>query len=105
MRYPLPARLLSRRIRADFRAAQERRDAQSRPPVDLERRQLDALARVWDDAVSDVPYYAALVSEGRAPKGQVSMKARRRLTRLGCRSLRSAFASIWRMRSRVTSKS
>ena len=68
MPYPIPVRLLSRRIRADFRAAQERRDAQSRSPVDLERRQLDALARVWDDAVSDVPYYAALVSEGRAPR-------------------------------------
>jgi len=36
---------------------------------------------------------------------QLSTKERRRLERLGCRSLRSALASIWRMRSRVTSKS
>ena len=34
-----------------------------------------------------------------------SRKARRMRARLGWRSLRSAFASIWRIRSRVTSKS
>jgi hypothetical protein len=36
---------------------------------------------------------------------QFSTNALRRLLRLGWRSLRSALASIWRMRSRVTSKS
>ena len=35
----------------------------------------------------------------------LSTKLRSILLRLGCRSLRSAFASIWRTRSRVTSKS
>jgi len=35
-------------------------------------------------------------------KTQLSKKLRSFLDRLGCFSLRSAFASIWRMRSRVT---
>ena len=35
----------------------------------------------------------------------LSTKLRSILLRLGCRSLRSALASIWRTRSRVTSKS
>ena len=36
------------------------------------------------------------------PPYQLSRKVLRILDRLGCLSLRSAFASIWRMRSRVT---
>jgi hypothetical protein len=40
------------------------------PSGELERRQLDAVSRVWTEAVADVPYYATLVREGRAP-GQI----------------------------------
>jgi phenylacetate-CoA ligase len=68
MPYPISARQFSRRIRADFRAAQERRQAPVRRPADIERLQLDAFGGVWADAVKDVPYYAALVHQGRAPR-------------------------------------
>lgn len=70
MRYPIPARLLSGRIRADCRAARARLEAEPCPSGKLERRQLDAVSRVWTEAVADVPYYATLVREDRAP-GQI----------------------------------
>jgi hypothetical protein len=41
-------------------------------------------------------------SQRLCPADQLSSKVRKILDRLGCLSLRSALASIWRMRSRVT---
>ena len=38
-------------------------------------------------------------------EGEYNLKFLSFLLRVGCRSLRSAFASIWRTRSRVTAKS
>ena len=64
----LPPRLLSARVRADFREAERRRRDRGAATADLDLRQLAAVARVWDDAVADVPYYSALVRDGRAPR-------------------------------------
>jgi phenylacetate-coenzyme A ligase PaaK-like adenylate-forming protein len=63
-----PGFLLSPRLRRHYAAAQER--LASIPLVggaEWARRQLDALQRVWADASADVPYYAGLVADGRAP--------------------------------------
>jgi phenylacetate-CoA ligase len=60
---------ISRRRRQDIEASEARRRAvaasdRSRIPAI----QLDALQRVWADAISDVPYYAQLVNSGHAPR-------------------------------------
>ena len=45
------------------------------------------------------------LAPGSRPHRQPSRKLRSFFDRDGCRSFRSALASIWRMRSRVTAKS
>jgi hypothetical protein len=51
------------------------------------------------------PRFAGEGPHGPSGNQLLSMKLRSCLLRLGWRSLRRALASIWRMRSRVTSKS
>ncbi len=48
-------------------AAARRRELATVNATDWTSRQLEALQRVWVDAVHDVPYYASLVRSGRAP--------------------------------------
>src|SRR5215218_4722564 len=64
---PIPFQLMSGRVRRDYREAKHRGHA----AVDKDRlanQQLARLTVLWDDAVADVPYYAALVKADRAPR-------------------------------------
>src|SRR3989442_55494 len=64
-----PRLLLSPKLRRDFRAAKARLSAAAaRDAVDWPSFQLEGMRRLWADAVRDIPYYAALVNTGRAPK-------------------------------------
>lgn len=63
-----PRLLISAKLRRDFRAAKTRRRASaSEVETDYSAEQLAALRKVWSNALVDVPYYAALVTAGRAP--------------------------------------
>lgn len=61
----LPGSVVRRQL-----AAADRRRLNALEPDSPEwaTRQLDALARVWTDAIADVPHYARLAAEGRAPR-------------------------------------
>lgn len=59
--------LLSPTVRRQLRAATERREAVAKAPVDWGGRHLEGVRRSWADAVSDVPYYSALIASGAAP--------------------------------------
>lgn len=63
-----PRLILSQRQRRHYAEADARRH---RPQLDesgLAAWQLDRLRAIWTDAISDVPYYSALVAERRAPE-------------------------------------
>lgn len=64
-----PRFLISRKLRHDFQAARDRnsRDA-SHGTANLANQQLEAVRRLWADAVSDIPYYSALVASRKAPR-------------------------------------
>ncbi len=56
------------RVQRDFAAAEARRELLERQdPARVAERQLAAMQAVWSDAVADVPYYASLVAQRRAP--------------------------------------
>jgi phenylacetate-CoA ligase len=60
--------LLGQRVRRHFADAEVRRHRLANAdPAQRAATQLAALQRVWQDAVSDVPHYAALVASGAAP--------------------------------------
>lgn len=59
-----PGRTVRRQCEA---AAARRRDLAAIDATEWSRRQLEALIRVWVDAVHDLPYYGSLVASGRAP--------------------------------------
>lgn len=59
--------LLAPKARRDYAAATVRRAAVT-PDTGLPHHQLDAVARSWADATREIPYYAELVTSGRAPK-------------------------------------
>ena len=78
---PLP--WLGTRFRRHYEAAEDRRAAQApRDPGALGRAQLEAIQRLWADAVDDVPYYAALVRSGAAPRALRSWSDIRQLPEL-----------------------
>lgn len=61
--------LALRSLHRQFEAADERRRTIGTiAPTEWPDRQLHALRAVWRDAVADVPYYAALVADGQAPR-------------------------------------
>jgi phenylacetate-CoA ligase len=61
--------LLSPRWRRHHAAALERRrGAGTVDPDSADRRQLEAFAAIWRDAIADVPYFRSLVAERRAPR-------------------------------------
>lgn len=63
-----PGFLLNPRVRRQYAAALERLASLPRiAPDEWAARQLEAVRRVWADACADLPYYGALVAEGRAP--------------------------------------
>ena len=59
------ALLLSKKLRTDFRKAEAALHQQRSAGV--EETQLDAIARQWEIATADIPYYQRLVREGKAP--------------------------------------
>lgn len=64
-----PAFLLSRRLRRQYAAAQQRLASMATVGDDVwARRQLQAVQRVWADACADIPHYAELVAGRRAPR-------------------------------------
>ena len=63
-----PAFLINPALRRQFdEAAVRRSDGERSKPELVATQQLAAIQRVWADAVSDVPYYAELVTSGQAP--------------------------------------
>lgn len=70
-----PRLLLSGKRRRDFRAAHERRlTFAASAEINWRDWQLAAIRQAWTDAVTDIPYYAALVASGRAPRDISSWK-------------------------------
>ncbi len=66
-------RFISPKLGRDFQAATKRRLAEScNDSVNWEQRQLEFLRPIWDNAVTDIPYYSDLVAAGNAPKKIVS---------------------------------
>lgn len=63
----IPLQLLSARIRRDMRAARARLQQPIETAVAMAERQLAATRQRWADAVTDVPYFAQLVADKRAP--------------------------------------
>ena len=60
--------LIGGTIRRQFQAAEARRLAGAASTnADWSGRQLEAFRQVWAEAIVDLPYFASLVSEGRAP--------------------------------------
>lgn len=62
-----PRLLLSQRLRRHHEAAEARRQ---QPPLDsiaLAASQLARIHAIWSDAIADIPYYAGLVADRRAP--------------------------------------
>lgn len=62
-----PRLIFSRKLRNDFRAAEERRASGQASPDDIPRLQLDLIAKAWTDAITDIPYYEGLVADGVSP--------------------------------------
>ena len=61
--------MISSKLHRDFRAAEARRRlVASGTGSDLSLLQLRAVADRWSDAVTDIPYYSALVTAGKAPR-------------------------------------
>jgi phenylacetate-CoA ligase len=54
--------------RRDLAAAKRRGHLKPVLPEEIQSQQFEALKRLWADAVADVPYYAALVDSGQAPR-------------------------------------
>lgn len=78
--------LFNRKLVHDYQAAVERR-ARPVAPEALDRTQLLAVQRAWQDATTDVPYYAGLVRDGLAPAVISSWDEFRRIPSLPRRAL------------------
>lgn len=64
-----PSFVISAKIRRDFRAAEARRRlVSSGTDADLSLLQLKAVGKIWSDAITDIPYYSALVTAAKAPR-------------------------------------
>lgn len=72
----------NRKLRRDYEAAAQRIRAEPVDPTQLAARQLMAVQRVWQDATADIPYYAGLVRDGRAPAVISSWEDFRQIPRL-----------------------
>jgi phenylacetate-coenzyme A ligase PaaK-like adenylate-forming protein len=60
--------VLLRSAKEQFAEAQRRRETLARiTDAEIPDRQMESLRRIWSDAVNDIPYYASLVADGRAP--------------------------------------
>lgn len=89
--YLLSSRLRRHHALAAARLARPRLSAEARASV-----QLDAMAKSWSDAITDVPYYADLVSSGRAPSSITSWDDVRRIPILTRQQLQDAPAAFIR---------
>jgi phenylacetate-CoA ligase len=90
----MPLQLLSGRIRRDIRAAHARLRRPVETGTELERRQLSAISTIWSNAVADVPYFAQMVADKRAPsevRSWTDVGAIPVLTRQALQDQRSAF--------------
>jgi phenylacetate-CoA ligase len=80
--------LLGRRVRRHYAAAEARREQQRAvDPSQQADIQLEVIRQVWQDAIVDVPHYAALVASGAAPRVLSSWQDVKALPELTRRSI------------------